>query len=328
MLIGIKLNCKKIICKTVFKQIIICVFILHSFNSLAAENSRASDNARVGDHRSKGESKYQGRKPGRIFKEHSTGMEFLWIPGDCFRMGNLNSDRLYIQHEKPTHKVCLDGFWMGKFEVTNTQFRKFRPSHDRRVDIDDSMNRDHHPVVEVSWVDAKHFASWLTEQSTKKYLYRLPTEAEWEYACRVKTSTARFWGDNPDEACGYANIADRTRANETTDFHHCDDGFLKTSPAGSFNPNDFGLYDMLGNVWEWGEDNYGKNAYRFHKKQGRKNPIYKQIESNIDFKVIRGGSWQSGPDSTRCANRKYNPKNSKHDVLGFRLVMVPLPDQN
>ncbi len=296
---------------------------MYSFISLIAENGQASENERIEDHGVEAGSKHPDQRPGQILKEPYAGIEFVWIAGGCFKMGNLNSNRVEIQHEKPVHKACLDGFWMGKFEVTNAQFQKFRPGHDSQDYLNDSMNRDNQPVVQVSWADAKHFASWLTEQGKGKYLYRLPTETEWEFACRAKTATIRFWGDRSDEACRYANIADHSLANEAIKFHHCDDGFLGMSPVGSFRPNGFGLYDMLGNVWEWSEDVYGKDAYEAQKRHKGKNPIYKRLEIGIDLRVIRGGSWQSRPDSVRCANRKYNPPHSRYDVLGFRLVMDP-----
>ena len=263
-----------------------------------------------------------------FWEDPLTGMAFVWIAGGCFQMGNRVNNDTWAIHEKPVHNVCMDGFWMGKFEVTNAQFRKFQPDHHSRNYRTESMDQKNQPVTGVTWKDAKHFAKWLTEQNKGKYLFRLPTEAEWEHACRANTSTARYWGDASEEACKYGNVADRTMANEAIEFHHCDDGFLGTAPVGSFRPNDFGLYDMLGNVWEWCEDVYGKEAYKFHRSKGEKNPIYKVLEIGVDLRVIRGGSWQSRPDAVRCANRKYNPPDGKFDVLGFRLVMVPLSGKN
>ena len=274
------------------------------------------------------DSKSQNSDAIGLWKDPVTDMEFIWIRSSCFRMGNSIDNSRWIIHEKPVHDVCLDGFWMGRFEVTNAQFRKFRAEHHSKNYIAETMDQDGQPAILVSWEDAKHFAKWLTKQNKGKYLFRLPTEAEWEHACRANTSTARYWGDASEEACKYGNVADRTMANEAIEFHHCDDGFLGTAPVGSFRPNDFGLYDMLGNVWEWCEDVYGKEAYKFHRSKGEKNPIYKVLEIGVDLRVIRGGSWQSRPDAVRCANRKYNPPDGKFDVLGFRLVMVPLSGKN
>lgn len=259
-------------------------------------------------------------KSGNIWKEPVSGIEFVWISAGCFQMGNISSDRAKYGHEKPVHEVCLDGYWMGRFEVTNAQFRKYKPEHDSRNYMNNPLNEDNQPVVFISWNGAKNFTSWLTVKSNGGHTFRLPTEAEWEYACRAGTTTIRYWGQADGAACGHANIGDTLVENEPADIHLCRDGFFQTSPVGSFDPNQFGLYDMLGNVWEWCQDVYGKDTYKTHK---RNNPIYKRFEIGIDFRVIRGGSWQSGPDSVRCAKRSYNPPTNRFDVLGFRIVMEP-----
>jgi len=259
-------------------------------------------------------------KSGDIWKEPVSGIEFVWIPAGCFKMGNIHSNRTKFFHEKPVHKVCLDGFWMGRFEITNAQFRKYNPEHNSGNYMKWSLNEDNQPVVFISWNSANDFASWLTQKSKKRHTFRLPTEAEWEYACRAGTSTIRYWGDADGDACNHANIGDTLVKNEPADIHLCQDGFFQASSVGSFHPNQFGLYDMLGNVWEWCEDVYGKDAYKSHRQ---KNPIYKKFEIGIDFRVIRGGSWQSGPDSVFSAKRSYNPPDKNFNVLGFRLVMEP-----
>ncbi|MBW2050537.1 MAG: formylglycine-generating enzyme family protein, partial [Deltaproteobacteria bacterium] len=112
-----------------------------------------------------------------------TGMEFVWVEGGCFEMGSTSGD----SDEKPVHQVCLDGFWMGKYEVTNRQFRLFRPGHDSRDYKGHSLNGENQPAVYVSWEDAKAFAQWLTRKNGERYTFRLPTEAQWEYACRGGT---------------------------------------------------------------------------------------------------------------------------------------------
>lgn len=257
---------------------------------------------------------------GSIWEEPVTGIEFVWIPVGCFNMGNSHSNLTEFFHEKPAHRVCLAGFWMGRFEVTNAQFRKYKSGHQSGSYSAYSLNEDNQPAVLVSWNDAKNYANWLTEQSEGRHLFRLPTEAEWEYACRAKTTMVRYWGNAADEACDHANIGDTLLANGPNAIHFCRDDFLQSSPVGCFDPNPFGLYDMLGNVWEWCQDVYGKDAYKNHK---RKNPLYQQIEVGIDLRVIRGGSWQSGPGSVRCAKRGYNLPDKTFNVLGFRLVMEP-----
>ncbi len=125
-------------------------------------------------------------------------MEFVWVPKGCFQMGS----NIGNSNEKPVHEVCLDGFWMGKYEVTNRQFRKFRSGHDSKSYKGQSLNGDNQPVVFVSWGDAKAFIKWLNSKGNGTF--RLPTEAEWEYACRAGNKSARFWGDAEEIACKYA----------------------------------------------------------------------------------------------------------------------------
>lgn len=255
----------------------------------------------------------------RFWIEPFTGIEFVWIPAGCFQMGNAVSDATMHQHEKPVHRVCLDGFYMSRFEVTNAQFQKLDPDHHSESLEFYSMDGSDQPVVNVSWNEAKAFAAWLTKKSRSKSIFRLPTEAEWEYACRAGKSGQVYWASN-ETPCDYANVADRLLIFEAIKTHSCTDGFPGTSPVGSFPSNAFGLYDMIGNVWEWCEDVYGKDAYQNHEKD---NPVYERLEIGVDLRVIRGGSWMSDGESARCGKRKNNPPHSKHNVSGFRLVRIP-----
>ncbi len=254
--------------------------------------------------------------PGKTWTEPVTGMEFVYVPGGCYEMGSPSGEKDRDSDEGLVHEVCVDGFWMGKTEVTNGQFRKFKGGHDSGDYQGNSLNGDDQPVVEVSWEEAKAFAQWLTRQGGGGGSFRLPTEAEWENACRAGTRTARFWGDDPDEACRYANVADRTAKRRWSDWtiHDCDDGYAVTAPVGSFRPNAFGIYDLLGNVWEWCEDWYDKDAYSKH---ARNNPIVDASGSN---RVGRGGSWDLGPRFVRCANRYLISPGDGNFNLGFRLL--------
>ncbi len=261
-----------------------------------------------------------GPKPGEVWLEPATGMTFVWVPGGCFEMGSSLDEPGRDLDEGVVHEVCVDGFWMGRTEVTNAQYRQFRSDHDSRSYNGHSLSGDNQPVVNVSWHDAKAFIDWLTQQTTGLYTFKLPTEAEWEYACRAGTVTARFWGEYADQACQYANVHDRTseRINKFEWQHHdCDDGFAVTAPVGSFRPNGFGLYDMLGNVWEWCEDTYGEDAYSKHK---RNNPIYTNSGS---LWVNRGGSWSDVPRGVRCAIRDRLDPEFGNFYLGFRVVRTP-----
>ncbi|KPA17783.1 Sulphatase-modifying factor domain protein, partial [Candidatus Magnetomorum sp. HK-1] len=260
----------------------------------------------------------------KIWTEPITGMEFVWVKGGCFMMGQTQEEKeelikdvgkstyeKYYQDELPRHEVCVDDFWMGRYEVTVGQFKLFADETGYQTDAekegsaygyDDQNNwgeqkghnwkktnfdqNESHPVVNISWNDANELVKWLTTKS--KGNFRLPSEAEWEFACRAGTTQARYWGNSPDQACDYANVADQTAKTVFKDWtiHQCTDIYVYTAPIGTFSPNAFGLHDMLGNAWEWCIDKYAKDAYSKHK---RNNPIYD--ETGASLRVLRGGSW-------------------------------------
>ncbi|MCP5087419.1 MAG: formylglycine-generating enzyme family protein [Rhodobacteraceae bacterium] len=226
-------------------------------------------------------------------------MEFVWIEGGTFWMGCGEQETECSSDEKPRHQVTVNGFWMGRTEVTNAQYRQFIPKHDSQDFKGHSLNADEQPVVYVSWEEATNFIDWLTKSNKGKDEFRLPTEAEWEYAARAGTTTARYWGDNPDDACQYANVADETAKKEMSDWtiHNCDDGYAVSAPVGSFRPNAFGLYDMLGNVWEWVADPWHDNY------EGAPSNAKVWEEGDANLRLLRGGSWGSDPQWVRCALR-------------------------
>jgi len=274
-----------------------------------------------------------------IWREPLTGMEFVWVTGGCFWMGGATAETRWDKDEIPRHKVCLDGFWLGRFEVTRGQFRIFL---DRGGYVTDAEREgyawayagkweqkpgfswrhpgfaqdENHPVVNVSWHDAKAMAAWLEAESRRPVA--LPTEAQWEYACRAGTEGVRFWGDPPDSACAFANVADRTAAREFPAWivHSCADGAVFTAAVGSYTANPWGFHDMLGNVWEWCEDVYQADAYAHH---ALNNPL--MVKGGRE-RVVRGGSWYSRPESVRCADRDRlrEPSRRSHDQ-GFRLAI-------
>jgi formylglycine-generating enzyme required for sulfatase activity len=253
-------------------------------------------------------------------------IEMVYIKGGSFEMGSPKSEqdwavdqglkREWVDDEGPVHTVELDGFWMGKFEVTNAQYRRFKSGHNSGSHEGNDLNEDSQPVVNVSWDDAKAFCEWLSSRTGRTF--RLPTEAEWEYACRAGTRTARFTGDSDASLEGYANVADATakRAWSNWTTFSWSDGHNVASPVGSFKPNPWGLYDMIGNVWEWCEDWHGP-----YSSASVKNPTGASSGSD---RVDRGGGWGGNPSICRSADRSYiSPGITLYD-LGFRVALSPV----
>jgi len=236
-----------------------------------------------------------GPEPGREWKDPVTGMEFVWVPGGCYEMGCGSWTSDCDNDEKPAHEVCLDGFWMGKYEVTQGQWKKIMGSNPSRF-----TKGDNYPVEKVSWNDAKEFITKLNARSSAGQ-YRLPTEAEWEYACRSGGKGEKYsGGGDVDRVAWY-------RSNSGNSTHS----------VGRKASNGLGIHDMSGNVWEWCEDVYDSNAYSKH---GRKNPV---VSSGGSYRVGRGGGWSSGPGDVRCAYRNRGAPGFRNGGVGFRLLRTP-----
>lgn len=230
-----------------------------------------------------------------------TGMEFVLIPAGEFMMGSPD-DEIDRKSDELRHRVCLTrDFYLGKYEVTQGVWRKVmgeNPSHFK-------ASGSQYPVERVSWYQVQAFIARLNAIS-KSEKFRLPTEAEWEYACRAGTVTPFSTGKNL--ATAQANY------DGNYPYHGAPKGLYReqTMPVGSFPPNAWGLYDMHGNVWEWCEDDYW--AYP---SSPAVNPL---VRSEAEKKVIRGGSWYFNAANARSA-RRYT--HAPHDIgfsLGFRLV--------
>ena len=237
---------------------------------------------------------------GEIWKEPATGMEFAWVPGGCYEMGCGNWTSDCFRDEKPVHEVCVDGFWMGKTEVTQGQWKQVVGENSSEF-----KKGDDYPIEKVSWPEIEKFINKLSSISTGLYEFRLPTEAEWEYACRS--------GGKPEKYAGGSDL-DRVA------WHQKNSG-RSTHPVATKEPNGLGLFDMSGNVNEWCADNYRVWAYKKHK---RHNPLFKA--DRVYSRIYRGGSWNSNPKSVRCSARNYelgigyqNQVYRNYD-LGFRLV--------
>lgn len=256
-----------------------------------------------------------GKSDMRTWTEPVTGMEFAWIPKGCHTMGSPGSEAGRDDDEHP-HEACVEGFWLSKHEVTNAQYRQFMSSHASGGYEGHSLDGDAQPAVDVSWEKATAYAESLTQKTGMSF--RLPTEAEWEYAARAGSRTARYWGEEMDQACRYANVADRTALAVFKGWivADCDDGYRVSAPVGRMAPNAFGLHDMLGNVWEWTASPYD-SAYSFGDE---KRAAFKE---DVGLRVIRGGSWYDQPQRIRAANRLGLTPAYRDFFLGFRLARNP-----
>lgn len=257
-------------------------------------------------------------KPAETWQEPLTGMKFVKIPGGCFLMGQSQEElRLlkreishddyekYYADELPQHKVCLDEFWMGIHEVTQNEWQKvmgFNPAV--------FQESPDYPVDMVSWDDAQLFADKLNGLNNSSQ-FRLPTEAEWEYAARAGTTTLYHTGDTI--------TGSQANFNGTFPFAmNLRDQYRKSPTAvGTFPANAFGLYDMHGNAWEWCGDWYQSDYYKKSPSQNPPGPLTGQM------RVLRGGSWFRYSGHIRAATRYKNKASGQYADTGFRLVKSP-----
>jgi formylglycine-generating enzyme required for sulfatase activity len=261
----------------------------------------------------------------------------VFVKGGTFQMGSNESD-----DENPIHSVTISDFYIGKYEVTVAEFEKFIKAagyktdaekgdgsyiytttwekkagvywkHDTKGDLRTRSDYNH-PVIHVSWNDATAYCKWLQETTGKGY--RLPTEAEWEYAARGgnQSKNYKYAGTNDESSLyRYANFADKS-----TDFSWSvksqNDNYAYTAPVGKYLSNELGIYDMSGNVWEWCSDWYGSDYY---KNSSSNNP---EGANSGAYRVLRGGAWSITPASCRIANRRSNAPTYRITYLGFRVV--------
>jgi sulfatase modifying factor 1 len=276
---------------------------------------------------------------------NSIGMKLTLIKAGEFLMGSPEDDKDASDDEKPQHRVRITRpFYLGVHEVTRGQFRRFVDEAGYQTEAEKDgkggygwneeakkfeqnpryawLNpgfdqTDEHPVVNVSWNDAVAFAGWLSRKEGKTY--RLPTEAEWEYACRAGTTTRYFSGDDAEGLAEVGNVADGTAKAKYPDWTRAiaaQDGFVYTSPVGRYRPNAWGLYDMHGNVREWCWDWYDKDFYKSSRVDDPAGPL------QAADRVIRGGGWDGDPRGCRSANRDGSASGRRIIFLGFRLALV------
>lgn len=246
---------------------------------------------------------------GRTRTENATGLELSWIEGGCFTMGSPPGERDRSSDEAP-HQVCVKGFWIGKTELTNGQYRRFKSAHDSGNFQGRSLNGNTQPAVNLSWGDAQAFAEWLSWEADGGKRFRLPTEAEWEYAAHAGAVTRYPWGNDLDPR--YANFSDRNDPTGAS-IGSLDDGRAVTAPVGSYLPNAFGLHDVVGNVWEWTCSEY-QPAY------GGEEQACSVKRPGEGQRVVRGGSWNNGPGELRSAKRLARKPGDRDAMTGFRIL--------
>ncbi|MBN2292175.1 MAG: formylglycine-generating enzyme family protein, partial [Pirellulales bacterium] len=269
----------------------------------------------------------------RIDLGDGVGMDLVLIPAGKYIAGSAGGsagarEQKVVNIEKP--------FWMGSCEVTNRQFARFLPGHDSRVETKNAyqfgihgypMNQPWQPVVRVSWQEAEGFCRWLSDKTGRRF--RLPSEDQWEYACRAGTDTPLWYGGLDADFSKFANMADAKMTEFASDPYTVDkplvnppkhddwipkdsrfnDGALLSAKPGSFQANAWGLFDMHGNVAEWTRSVYGVDPYR---------PI-NGVDA-IRLMVVRGGSWRDRPKRCTSSFRLgYRPYQRVYNV-GFRVV--------
>jgi formylglycine-generating enzyme required for sulfatase activity len=246
----------------------------------------------------------RSQKTAQFFTEdlgNGVTLEMVAIPGGTFTMGSPSTEKERRDTESPQHQVRIQPFYMGKFEVTQAQYEAIMGNNPS------SFKGANRPVEKVSWNDAVELCEKLSQQTGRTY--RLPSEAEWEYACRAGTTTPFYFGETI-----------------TTDLVNYDGNFTygaapkgkdrqQTTDVGSLLPNAFGLYDMHGNVWEWCQDTYHENY------NGAPTDGSAWIDNN-QYRVLRGGSWLNIPILCRSAYRSINTRDFILNVIGFRVVCV------
>ncbi len=256
----------------------------------------------------------------RIDLGDGVSLELALIPSGEFLMG-----------DTPARVKIAEPFWMGRFEITNEQFARFDPTHDSRHEhgtasfnsrraIGPPLNGPKQPVVRISWQQATAFCRWASKQTGWKVT--LPSESQWEYACRAGTAGEFYYGDRDTDFSPFANMADATinrwatynesrrSADQVPRDARFDDGSLVTAEVGSYRANAWGLHDMHGNVWEWTRSTYEPSLYAADL----------DAAADSDRRTIRGGSWYDRPKRCGSASRLGYPTWRRVYNVGFRVV--------
>ena len=275
-------------------------------------------------------------RAGRRFRDCEACPEMVVVPAGTLMMGSPAPEEGRRGNEGPVHRVTFEQpFAVGVYEVTREQYARFvsatghATGHSCRTYEDGEVKERAgrtwqnpgyeqtaaHPVVCVSWEDARAYVRWLNEETGEAY--RFLSEAEWEYVARAGTTTAWYWGESESGQCRHANGADASTGFEWA--VSCHDGYARTAPVGRYEANAFGLYDVLGNVWEWTADCWNAN-YRGAPDDGS---AWQRGECSR--RVVRGGSWGDEPRNLRSANRIRLTAGLRGNVVGFRLARTLTP---
>lgn len=266
------------------------------------------------------------------------------VPAGRFVMGAAPDEEAREQlgagfrgRSEPRREVVVPAFALGVHEVSVAQYRAFAAATGRgdgdgcfvwsaagfvtdarRSWRDPGFDQgEDHPAVCVSWDDARAYVAWLGARTGQRY--RLPSEAEWEYAARAGSTAIRFWGDDPGAACLYANGADRATREQAAaaidgETHDCADGHARTAPVGRFRANAFGIHDVLGNAAEWTEDCWQPDYRAARADAGA------SAAGDCSMRVVRGGAWDEGPAGLRLAYRVGSPTTIRVYGRGFRVA--------
>lgn len=272
-----------------------------------------------------------------VFRDCSDCPQMKLIPAGEFLQGSVADDPQTQPFELPQHAVAIRRpFAAGVYDVTVDEYAQFVAAtgyeghacavYDGSWRENDAVNwknaietqTGRHPVSCVSWRDAKRYAAWLTDHTG--HTYRLPSASEWEYAARAGSIASRPWGD-PHAACAYANLADITASQRYPGWtiQPCMDGYAQSAPVGSFAPNAYGLYDTLGNVFQWVEDCWADDYH------GAPSDGSARSDGNCSQRELRGGSWFSRPDYVRVSYRNHFIADYRSSSVGFRVVREVTP---
>jgi formylglycine-generating enzyme len=327
-----------------FSFLPLCLMLTREYAAARAPESRSNEPATAASQAA----------TNREIIRNSIGMRLVRIRGGEFLMGASDSDDDAQESEKPRHKVRITKpFYLGIHEVTVAQFRAFVRDTDYQTGAEPDgkgssgfntalpgfeydkpgytwknlgwIQDDDHPVLNVSWYDATAFCQWLTKKERRTY--RLPTESEWEYACRAGSKARFISGDSSDELKLIANVQDRSLAAKKPRFSNSDDasylsrpvpwddGHPFSAPVGSLLPNELGLYDILGNAAEWCQDWYGKDYYGNSPLTDPKGP------ETGTARVVRGGAFLHQARHCRVSHRVAGTPSYRNYIIGFRVVL-------